>query len=237
MRKPYDSFAAAYGAAGFSRFGHEVGEEMADKWALNLPLGAWIVDLGAGDGNAGRALRKKGFRIVSVDLSMGMLLQNTGLRVQADIRMPPLRATFSAALCLYDAVNHIPRADIPIFLERTAALLKPGGRFAFDANTLAGTQMWTQETCFIQKPGATLEVSTIFDRKTGHMQNRVTGWVTGGFRRKHVEETIDEWYHPIEGLEAQAAAAGFRVVSRSPLFMDGENPEEPSKWFYEAVLA
>ena len=210
---------------------------MADKWAMTLPWGAWIVDLGAGDGTAGRILRKKGFQVVSVDLSMGMLLQNTGLRVQADIRMPPLRPIFSAALCLYDAVNHIPRTDLAAFLSRTAALLKPGGRFAFDANTLAGTQMWTQESCVIRKPGANLEVSTIFDQATGHMRNRVTGWVSGGFKRKHIEETIDEWYHPIEGLENMVDAAGFRVVARSALFMDGENPEEPSKWFYEAVLA
>jgi SAM-dependent methyltransferase len=236
VRKPYDSFAAAYGAAGFSRFGKEVGEKLADKWALNLPMGSWIVDLGAGDGTAGRILRRKGFRIVSVDLSMGMLLQNTGLRVQADIRKPPLRPVFQAALCLYDAVNHIPRFDLEAFFVATAALLLPGGRFAFDANTLAGTRMWTEETCVIRKPGTTLEVSTLFDAETGHMRNRVTGWVSGGLRKKHIEETIDEWYHPIEPLETTVEKAGFRIVSRSPLFMDGEHPEEPSKWFYEAEV-
>lgn len=231
--RPYDSFAAAYDATGFSMFGRSTAERLVSFWKTELPQGAWVLDLGSGQGSSAAVFAKAGYRVVGLDLSFEMLARARGSRVQADMRRLPLRAVFDAAICLYDAVNHLPPPDLARFFGETAAVLKPGAKLAFDVNTLEGSQMWVGESFAVKKRGLDLRVSTQFDPRSRHMLNRVLGTVTEGRKKVPVDETIEEWYHPRETVEKTVQAAGFAHVDTTDVYMDSDRPDVASKLLYE----
>jgi SAM-dependent methyltransferase len=229
----YDAFSRAYRAAGFGLFSIQISRRLAHAWAKSLPKGAWIADLGCGDGGAEVAFKKAGLRTIGIDLSPGMLALHPGLRVQADMRNLPLRPVFSGIICLYDALNHLPPGDTAAFFDSVACLLRPGGRFAFDANTLEGSTMWVDEDCVIEKPNVELTIRSTFDEASLAMTNRIAGWVRQGRTTLPVDETVHEWYHPLERIDQELVSAGFTLVDETPLFMDEDNPEVVSKWLFE----
>lgn len=233
--RPYDSFAAAYDATGFSMFGRSTAERLVSFWQPELPKGGWVLDLGAGQGSASAVFAKAGYRVVGVDLSFAMLARGRGRRVQADMRRLPLRPVFDAAVCLYDAVNHLPPADLPRFFAETAGVLRAGAKFAFDVNTLEGTQMWVGQAFEVKKRGLDLQVTTDYDPKTHRMRNRVLGTVTEGRKKTSVDETIEEWYHPKAALEKAVLAAGFAHVDTTEVYMDSDRPDVASKLLREWV--
>lgn len=235
--RPYDSFAAAYDATGFSMFGRHTAERLVSFWKPELPKGAWVLDLGSGQGSAAAVFEKAGYRVVQVDLSFEMLARARGRRVQADMRRLPLRRVFDAAICLYDAVNHLPPPDLARFFGETAAVLKSGAKLAFDVNTLEGTKMWVGEQFEVKQRGLDLKVSTQFDPKTRHMLNRVRGTVTEGRKTMPVDETIEEWYHPRDTVEKTVLAAGFEHIDTTDVYMDSDRPDVASKLLYEWVRA
>lgn len=235
--RPYDAFAAAYDATGFSIFGRVTAERLLSRWKPALPKRAWILDLGAGQGSSAAVFAKAGHRVVALDLSYEMLARAPGRRVQADMRRLPFGEVFDAAVCLYDAVNHLPPADLAGFFAAAHAALKPGAKFAFDVNTLEGTRMWVGESFEVKKRGLALMVTTDYDAKTRRMCNRVAGTVTRGGRAVSVDETIEEWYHPRREVERRAAAAGFAFEDVTEVYMDSDRPDTASKLLYEWVRA
>lgn len=234
--QPYDQFAAAYAAAGFGHFSENIVRSVIKRWRRCLPSGSHVADLACGVGSAATEFAAAGYHVVGVDLSFEMLRRATGLRVQGDLRAIPLRpGGFSAAICLYDAINHIPPGDLTACLAEVGRILSCEGRFLVDANTLAGATMWTQETYRIAKDGVRLEVASEYDPATKRVTNQVRGHVLERDGMRRIEETIVEWFHPAEVIEQAASVARFKRVRRDKLYMDGQHPATPSKWLYEFV--
>jgi SAM-dependent methyltransferase len=128
----YDAAAEAY----LERYEHS---KVRDYWLnesiARLPIHARVLDLGCGAGlPAARELAARGFDVVGVDGSarqIEMARRNVAGAefIQADIMTVELApATFDAAFAFY-SITHIPRAEHPAVLQRTAAWLKPGGWF------------------------------------------------------------------------------------------------------------
>ena len=91
--------------------------------AAELPQEAKIIDLGAGDGDAVRALRARGFGAVGIDLSPGADVD------LGDILAPPFPpGSFDAALsqCAFFLTG-----DASAAFRAAYSLLRPGGVFMY----------------------------------------------------------------------------------------------------------
>lgn len=232
----YDSFAAAYEAAGFGRFADLTAKRLAAVWQDELPKGTRILDLAGGTGRAAERFRKAGFRAVTADLSHGMLRGAKGARVQADALRLPFGRAFGAVVLLYDVVNHLPPKQLRALFTACAGVLVPGGRVAFDANTLAAMKMWLDEPCDIRTPDAKLRIQSRYEPRTRRLENTITGFTTATGRRVTVNDRVVEWYHPTRDLERAFTAAGFEVASEENVYMDQTQPDVASKRLYELIL-
>ncbi|MBB5873937.1 SAM-dependent methyltransferase [Allocatelliglobosispora scoriae] len=90
---------------------------------------AWVADIGCGPGRDSALLRESGLRVVSLDLSEGMLRAgDLRGKVQADMRALPLRGGSLDGIWCQAALLHIPRGYAPSVLAGFACVLRPGGR-------------------------------------------------------------------------------------------------------------
>jgi SAM-dependent methyltransferase len=82
-----------------------------DAFVSALPAAALVLDLGAGPGLDSAELRVRGLRVVSIDLSLGMLqvgaAEFPGARVQADIRELPVRTASVAGAWANACLLHL----------------------------------------------------------------------------------------------------------------------------------
>jgi ubiquinone/menaquinone biosynthesis C-methylase UbiE len=96
-----------------------------------LPQGGIVVDVGCGPGTDASRLRRRGLRVVGVDLSAGMLdvasKELTGRFVQADMRFLPITSGALDGIWCVASLLHVPRADtISVLREFTRTLASAG---------------------------------------------------------------------------------------------------------------
>ncbi len=134
----YDPFAWFYDRhwGGFSRQVLPVLERLV---LGELPAGARILDLCCGTGHLAALLTERGFRVVGVDVSAGMLAFARVNAPQADFVLADARdfalpEAVDAAVSLYDSLNHILALDelARVFVNVRRALV-PGGAGPSDA--------------------------------------------------------------------------------------------------------
>jgi SAM-dependent methyltransferase len=135
MDDPAGQIRASYDAIG-SRFLENARDRSAiapwlDRFASALPVGARVVDLGAGPGIDSAILRRRGLRVVSLDLSLGMLRAGLndfhGPRIQADTRQLPLATATVAGVWANASLLHLRRAELPAALAEVRRVLRAPG--------------------------------------------------------------------------------------------------------------
>lgn len=121
-----------------------------------------LLDLACGTGTMAEEMAKRGYDVIGVDYSCGMLSQamnkklESGLPiqyVQQDMRELELYGTVDVTLCTLDSLNHLPDfAAVQQVFRRVSAVTELGGLFLFDMNTLykhrelLGNQVYVYET-------------------------------------------------------------------------------------------
>ncbi|WP_093184663.1 class I SAM-dependent methyltransferase [Sanguibacter gelidistatuariae] len=101
--------------------------------------GAMILEIGSGAAQCGRWLTAQGARVVSTDVSAGMLLESRRMDttegthvpvLQVDARHLPFAAdTFDVVFTAYGAIPFVP--DAAAVHAEVARVLRPGGRWVF----------------------------------------------------------------------------------------------------------
>lgn len=103
-----------------------------------------VLDLACGTGAVSLELSKRGYDLVSVDLSEQMLSvaqkripKSRGvLLLHQDMRKLDLNDTVDCAVCALDAINHLSGAEqVRQVFERVHLFLNPGGLFLFDVHS------------------------------------------------------------------------------------------------------
>lgn len=142
--------------------------EVYDHLMRNVPYRLWLeyierivkhfrgrvadlLDLACGTGNMMLLLSEKGYRVVGVDLSEGMLgvartkLVEAGhpahlvLQDAAELSFGPV---FDLTICLFDSLNYLLGADKLLGAFRGVyGALRPGGLFVFDLNTIRALRL------------------------------------------------------------------------------------------------
>lgn len=104
---------------------------LKDEFMPLLPHDARVLDIGCGTGQQTKLFKSKGFDVVGLDISEGLVMVankklGEGICVVADAcKLPFPDACFDAISSAGSTVNHIP--DYPRFFEEAGRVLKPGG--------------------------------------------------------------------------------------------------------------
>jgi SAM-dependent methyltransferase len=214
----YDSFTAASDYEAFTR-----GIE-----ALIGPPGT-LLDVACGTGNSFLPFLRRGFAVTGCDLSPAMLAVARRKApevplVEADMRELPKLGAFDLVTCIDEPLNYLlSDADVTSAFESMARNLAPGGRLAFDMNSLATYRTtfaeraehetrgkrfrWTGSASPDVEPGCTAEAVIEVQRVGGAPMERLVVQ-----RQRH---------HPAERVPALLAAAGLECRGTWGLRADG----------------
>ncbi|MDY6912768.1 MAG: methyltransferase domain-containing protein, partial [Chloroflexota bacterium] len=139
----YDDFAWVYNKHWGPYADHAI--RILDELLLkDIPDGARILDLCCGTGQLSGKLSARGYQVIGIDSSPGMLRFARENAPEADFivqdarkfHSPPI---YDSVISTYDSLNHImsPEGLAAVFGSVFTAL-KSGGLFLFDLNTEAG---------------------------------------------------------------------------------------------------
>lgn len=126
----YDRVASAYER----RFVDELASKPRDRELLdNLAIAVTdpVVELGCGPGQVGAYLRRRGRRVLGIDVSRAMTAlaaQRLDGALVADMRSLPVADGAVGAVIAFYAVIHLPREDLSRAFREFARVLRPGGR-------------------------------------------------------------------------------------------------------------
>lgn len=105
-----------------------------------------MLDLACGTGSISVEMAKRGFDVIGVDSSIGMLnaarqkAYESGeqiLLLNQSMDDIDLFGTVDCAVCVLDSVNHLAdEKQVKRTFEKVSLFMNPGGAFAFDVNTL-----------------------------------------------------------------------------------------------------
>ena len=125
-------------------------KKRADYFCRLLSLcginGGIMLDLACGTGSISVEMAKKGFDVIGVDSSIGMLnaarqkVYESGeqiLLLNQSMDDIDLFGTVDCAVCVLDSINHLSDSEqVKRTFEKVYLFMNPGGAFAFDVNTL-----------------------------------------------------------------------------------------------------
>ena len=182
-----------------------------------------LLELGCGTGSLTALLAERGFDVIGVDTSVGMLnaarakcapLGDKVLLLRQDMAALDLFGTVRASVCALDGLNHLPDRDaLRRTFEGVALFTEPGGAFVFDVNTVHKHRAVLANNAFV------IENDTVFCAWQNALQPDDSVEITLDF----FEETADGTYErsweqfterawPLAELSALLEAAGFEVL-------------------------
>ena len=108
--------------------------------------GGILLDLGCGTGSMSVKMAEKGYEVIGVDCSIGMLnaarqkIYESGkdiLLLNQSMQDIDLFGTVDCAICVLDGINHLNNADeVKQTFKKVSLFMNEGGAFAFDVNTV-----------------------------------------------------------------------------------------------------
>lgn len=186
--------------------------------------GRRLLDVGCGTGASAAPMLARGYDVVGVDISEGMLAaarERLGPDVRlerADMRALPVLGSFDLVWSVSDGVNFIlGESELADAFAGFARNLAPGGVVVFDVDTLASFRLLYTSLLVAQDEGAVV----VFE-------GRAEGELAAGSLAEAVVDRLEPadppfwrreraWHrqrhHPRERLEAALAAAGLRCVA------------------------
>jgi SAM-dependent methyltransferase len=143
VREAYDALAPAYdlltGGHDHAAWAAQL-EELAQRAGLS---GRRLLDVGCGTGSSALPMLARGYDVVGVDVSPGMLAlarEKLGPEVRlepADMRQLPVLGAFDLVWSVADGVNYLAPDELVPAFEGFRHNLAPDGLAVFDVDTLA----------------------------------------------------------------------------------------------------
>ena len=172
-----------------------------------------VIDIGCGQGEFCNILELNGVKTLGVDLSKKQIelakLNFPELEFKA-IDIADINEQFECATATFDVINYISEKNLKEFFTNTNQILKDGGYFIFDINTLFGFEEIAQGALLIDKEDIFIGIDAKFNghslfteltvfTKEDHNYNKQTG-------------TIEQFYHSNKLLESTLKDAGFEII-------------------------
>lgn len=202
-------------------------ERRADYFCSLLSAGGKkkgiLLDLGCGTGGISIEAAKKGYDVIGVDLSVGMLNEARQKAMRADVPLLLLNqsmdeidlyGTVDFALCVLDGINHLDNAEtVKRTFERVSLFMNPDGIFAFDVNTPYKHKEILGDNAFVydlddlycvwqnsyNEANGSVDISLDFFEEEDGAYYRSTEYIT-------------ERSYPLEDISKWLEEAGFEVI-------------------------
>lgn len=126
--------------AAYDRIAERYADFWSDRQVVERPMMLFggllaeqdrVLDAGCGPGYDGALLRQRGFYVIGLDLSFGMLRTGRerypGPYVQGDLRKLPLPAHSVTGVWASASLVHLPRDEFVVALRECVRVLAPGG--------------------------------------------------------------------------------------------------------------
>jgi SAM-dependent methyltransferase len=210
--------------------------------SLFRPGAASLLELGCGTGAVMAGLAHD-LEVTGVDRSPEMLAiaadRLPGSRLlEADMATFRLEKTFDVVICVFDALNHLPRFDLWLALfERAREHLAEGGLFVFDVNTVGRMRGLHAAPPYVEDFRSGVFSMQIRPGEVRPGEGEVSVWTTtiserrpDGSYQQYVEPIL-ELAVPLDRIRA-ALVAGFQPLDEAGL--DGEPPSDDSDRVYFA---
>ena len=121
-----------------------------------------LLDLGCGTGSMSLAMADRGFDVIGVDCSVGMLnaaqqkMFESGKRMlllNQSMEELDLYGTVDCAVCVLDGINHLDGEEaVKAAFAKVSLFMNKGGAFAFDVNTLYKHKNILADNVFVYEP-------------------------------------------------------------------------------------
>lgn len=121
-----------------------------------------LLDLGCGTGSMSLAMADRGFDVIGVDSSVGMLnaaqqkMFERGkqmLLLNQTMEELDLYGTVDCAVCVLDGINHLDGEEaVKSAFAKVSLFMNKGGAFAFDVNTLYKHKNVLADNAFVYEP-------------------------------------------------------------------------------------
>ena len=197
-----------------------------------------VLDLACGTGTVSRLLAERGYRVMGVDLSEGMLDVARRKAQEARLAIPFVQQDaaelhldgepFDAVVCLFDSLNYILDPDrLRAAFVHVFAHLADGGSFVFDVNTeYALAQGMFNQSCTRRDEPLHYRWRSQYDPTTRLCTVRMNFSydLSDGVRQTFAEVHRQRAYGK-EELGEWLRAAGFSEV----VFYDGYTTDRPKK--------
>ena len=122
----YDKIAARYATRALYPMRQEL-----DALLSYVPSGGLVLDIGCGPGDYALMIAARGYRVIALDLSNGMLSvaarQGTPRLMCADMRWLPLPRHVADGAFLSASLLHLPKSNASYALQEVYRVLRPGG--------------------------------------------------------------------------------------------------------------
>ncbi|WKF84554.1 class I SAM-dependent DNA methyltransferase [Lacticaseibacillus pantheris] len=212
------------------------------------PANQQLLELAGGSGTLAVALAQAGYDVTLSDLSEDMLtlagpkMDAAGVElpiIQADMRYLGDIGPYDVVTCFDDSICYMPNlGDVQTTFKQVAHVLKPGGRFMFDAHSLH--QM---DDVF---PGymynyQTEDYAFMWHSYAGEVEHSVEHDLTFFVYQEDLDaykpfiETHKERTYPVADFVAALTAAGFDDIQVTADFGRQEVTPESTRWFFSAV--
>ncbi|MCA1814176.1 MAG: class I SAM-dependent methyltransferase [Halobacteriales archaeon] len=198
----WERIAATYGPARPRPWPHVL------AFLEQLPVGALVLDLGAGAGRHARAARVLALDAVAFDSARALLRQGGGDRVQADVCALPVRDAWADAALLVAVLGTMPaRADRVQALREAGRVLKPGAPLL----VLAWMRGQPKHAAALRGEGPWRAIGS---------EDVEAPWAQG-------DDVVCRRYHlcSVEELGEDLAAAGFTSEKVEPVALAGKAPD------------
>jgi len=226
----YDRWQRTYG----KDFSEMILPRLTGALRTHRIAGPTMVDVACGTGSLALLMARRGWQVVGVDASAGMLAcarekwGGTNLPVtflHQDMKELRLPCQVRLATSFFDSLNHLLLPDdLLVTFRRVHGALAPGGWFVFDMNNeLCFTMLWTKSET-ISHDDFVMTLDNSYDRQKQVAVCRVTLTMKEAKDEVHLEETVAERYYPAAVVQAMLEEAGF-TVRESDDFNFTSNPD------------
>lgn len=239
MLNPYDQIAEIYDAGWDGWYWSKAKMAISRLFFDVVPRGSLVLDACCGCGHVTQHVAAEGYRVVGIDASEALIriarqrVPDARLAVQ-DVRSLGVRGQFDAALCTFDALNHLLIEDDVISALRCIHdALRPGGRFVCDINTEAAFQLDRGEWASTVFPNAVSVTRSTYDAESKLGTTEILQ-LDRNLRRRTGASVVERSYQPEEFLRFLSEAGFVDAVAYDGAACGALKPLSVGRCFFTA---
>ena len=180
-----------------------------------------VLDVGCGNGNFLLHLQEK-YRAIGIDLSPRMVTIATDKGVKAyNKQLAKVEETFDAVVAVGDVLNYLRQDELKAFLFHVARVLRSGGIFICDVNTLHGFEEVTAGSMSVDFGNQFLSIDSEY--LDGILTTEMTLFESVGELYQKEQDSILQFYHDGQRIETLTP---LKLLKSEPLSMFSDEADK-----------